>query len=75
MKNNKIKTNKMKTVVSINWRIRDLIREKLSFEKWHLDVFDSPAPKKVLNKIKAKTKELAEMKQAVLLAAKDEASA
>jgi len=63
----------MKTVVSINWRIRDLIREKLSFEKWHLDVFDSPAPKKVLNKIKAKAKELAEMKQAVLLAAKDEA--
>ena len=69
------KTNKMKTVVSINWKIKDLIRNKLSFEKWHLDVFDSPAPKKVLNKIKAEAKELAEMKQAVLLAARDEAAA
>ncbi len=65
----------MKTVVSINWKIKDLIRNKLSFEKWYLDVFDSPAPKKVLNRIKAEAKELAEMKQAVLLAARDEASA
>ena len=65
----------MKTVVSINWKIKDLIRNKLSFEKWHLDVFDSPAPKKVLNRIKAEAKELAEMKQAVLLAARDEAAA
>ena len=65
----------MKTVVSINWKIKDLIRNKLSFEKWHLDVFDSPAPKKVLNRIKAEAKELAEMKQAVLLAARDEATA
>ena len=70
-----MKNNKMKTVVSINWKIKDLIRNKLSFEKWHLDVFDSPAPKKVLNRIKAEAKELAEMKQAVLLAARDEATA
>ena len=70
-----MKNNKMKTVVSINWKIKDLIRNKLSFEKWHLDVFDSPAPKKVLNRIKAEAKELAEMKQAVLLAARDEAAA
>jgi len=70
-----MKNNKMKTVVSINWKIKDLIRNKLSFEKWHLDVFDSPAPKKVLNRIKAEAKELAEMKQAVLLAARDKASA
>ena len=70
-----MKNNKMKTVVSINWKIKDLIRNKLSFEKWHLDVFDSPAPKKVLNRIKAEAKELAEMKQAVLLAATDKASA
>ena len=66
-----MKNNKMKTVVSINWKIRDLIREKLSFEKWHLDIFDFPASKKVLNKIKATAKELAEMKRAVLLAATD----
>ena len=63
-----MKNNKMKTVVSINWKVRDLIREKLSFEKWHLDIFDFPASKKVLNKIKATAKELAEMKKEVLAA-------
>jgi len=62
------KTNKMNTVVELNWKVKDLIREKLSFEKWHLDVFDFPAPKKVLNRIKAEAKELAEMKKAVLAA-------
>ena len=63
-----MKNNKMKTVVSINWKVRDLIREKLSFEKWHLDIFDFPASKKVLNRIKAEAKELVEMKKAVLAA-------
>jgi len=63
-----MKNNKMKTVVSINWKVRDLIRKKLSFEKWHLDIFDFPASKKVLNKIKATAKELVEMKKAVLAA-------
>ena len=62
------KTNKMKTVVELNWKVKDLIRNKLSFEKWHLDVFDFPAPKKVLNKIKATAKELVEMKKEVLAA-------
>jgi len=66
-----MKNNKMKTVVSINWKVKDLIREKLSFEKWHLDIFDFPASKKVLNKIKAEAKELVEMKKAMLLAATD----
>ena len=61
----------MKTVVELNWKVKDLIREKLSFEKWHLDVFDLPASKKGLNKIKATAKELVEMKQAMLLAATD----
>ena len=70
-----MKNNKMKTVVSINWRIRDLIRNKLSFEKWHKTVFGVEATRKVLSKIKADAKELVEMKQAVLLAARDEASA
>ena len=58
----------MKTVVELNWKVKDLIREKLSFEKWHLDVFDLPASKKVLNRIKAEAKELVEMKKAVLAA-------
>jgi len=62
-----MKNNKMKTVVSINWRIRDLIREKLSFANWHKTVFDRPASRKVLSEIKATAKELAEMKKAVLL--------
>ena len=61
----------MKTVVELNWKVKDLIREKLSFEKWHLDIFDLPASKKVLSKIKADAKELVEMKQAMLLAATD----
>ena len=62
------KPNKMNTVVELNWKVKDLIREKLSFEKWHLDVFDLPASKKVLNRIKAEAKELVEMKKAVLAA-------
>jgi hypothetical protein len=62
------KTNKMNTIVELNWKVKDLIREKLSFEKWHLQVFDFPASKKVLNKIKAEAKELAQMKKEVLAA-------
>ena len=62
------KTNKMNTVISINWKIRDLIREKLSFANWHKTVFDRPASRKVLSEIKATAEELAEMKKAVLYA-------
>ena len=62
------KTNKMNTIVELNWKVKDLIRNKLSFEKWHLQVFDFPASKKVLNKIKAEAKELAQMKKEVLAA-------
>jgi hypothetical protein len=65
------KTNKMNTVVKLNWKIRDLIREKLSFQKWHKTVFGVDATRKVLSKVKADAKELAEMKQAMLLAATD----
>ena len=76
MKTNKTNnTNKMNPVVSINWKIKDLIREKLSFQKWHLTVFGVEASRKVLSKIKADAKELAEMKQAILSAATDEATA
>jgi hypothetical protein len=66
-----MKNNKMKTVVSINWKIKDLIRNKLSFQKWHKTVFGVDATRKVLSKVKADAKELAEMKQAMLLAATD----
>ena len=58
----------MNTIVELNWKVKDLIRNKLSFEKWHLQVFDFPASKKVLNKIKAEAKELAQMKKEVLAA-------
>ena len=58
----------MNTIVELNWKIKDLIRNKLSFEKWQLDVFDSPASKKVLNRIKTEAKELAQMKKEVLAA-------
>ena len=64
----------MNPVVSINWKIKDLIREKLSFQKWHKTVFGVDATRKVLSKVKADAKELAEMKQAILLAATDEAT-
>jgi hypothetical protein len=70
-----MKNNKMKTVVSINWKIRDLIREKLSFSNWHKTIFDRPASRKVLSEIKATAEELAEMKKAVILVAMDEAAA
>ena len=62
------KTNKMNTVVSINWKIKDLIREQVSFDKWYKAVFGIDAPRKVLSKIKADAKELAEMKKEVLAA-------
>ena len=64
----------MNTIVTLNWRIKDLIREKLSFANWHKTVFDRPASRKVLSEIKAKGQELVEMKEAILLAATDEAA-
>ena len=70
-----MKINKMKTVVSMNWRIKDLIRDKLSFEKWHKIVYDAPASQKVLNKIKNKERELKQMRADELLAVRDEAVA
>ena len=62
------KTNKMNTVVELNWKIKDLIREKLSFANWHKTVFGRPASRKVLSEIKAKGQELVEMKETVLAA-------
>ena len=65
----------MKTVVSINWRIRDLIRDKLSFANWHKTIYGRPASRRVLSKIKAESQELEQMKAAVILAARGEAAA
>ena len=65
--------NKMNTVVELNWKVKDLIRQKLSFQKWHKTVFGVDASRRVLSKIKAEAKELVEMKEAMLLAATDEA--
>ena len=65
----------MKTVVELNWKIKDLIRNKLSFEKWHFHVFGVAASNKVLNKIKSKERELKQMKADMLSAARDEATA
>jgi hypothetical protein len=62
------KTNKMNTVVELNWKIKDLIREKLSFSNWHKTIFGRPASRKVLSEIKAKGHELVEMKETVLAA-------
>ena len=58
----------MNTIVTLNWRIKDLIREKLSFANWHKTVFGRPASRKVLSEIKAKGQELVEMKETVLAA-------
>ena len=65
------KTNKMNTVVELNWKIKDLIREKLSFSNWHKTIFGRPASRKVLSEIKAKSQELEQMKKDVILAATD----
>ena len=62
------KTNKMNTIVELNWKIKDLIRNKLSFANWHKTVFGRPASRKVLSEIKAKGQELVEMKETVLAA-------
>ena len=64
----------MNTVVTLNWRIKDLIRENLSFANWHKTVFGVDATRKVLSKIKADAKELAEMKTAALSVAMDKAT-
>jgi|TARA_Y100000310_G_scaffold104990_1_gene103320 hypothetical protein len=46
------KTNKMNTVVKLNWRIKDIIEPKLSFKSWYAEVFKTDAPETLLKKIK-----------------------
>jgi|TARA_R100000093_G_C1898059_1_gene59031 hypothetical protein len=60
------KTNKMNTVVKLNWRIKDIIEPKLSFKSWYAEVFKTDAPKALLSKINKKDKELEQMKKEVL---------
>ncbi len=53
-----MKTEKMKTVVNIKWRLRDIFGKNLmrdkSFSDWYKEVFGTSAPKKALTKIKEK---------------------
>ena len=59
---------KMKTVIEIKWRLRDLFRKGKSFEDWHKEVFGVRASKKALRKIEENDNELEEMKKEVLAA-------
>ena len=63
------KTNKMNTIVKLNWRIKDIIDPKLSFEKWYKAVFKADAPETLLKKIYKNKKELEKMKKDILKSA------
>ena len=63
------KTNKMNTIVKLNWRIKDIIDPKLSFEKWYKAVFKADAPETLLKKIDKNKKELEKMKKDILKSA------
>ena len=63
------KTNKMNTIVELNWRIKDIIDPKLSFEKWYKAVFKADAPETLLKKIDKNKKELEKMKKDILKSA------
>ena len=63
------KTNKMNTIVKLNWRIKDIIDPKLSFEKWYKAVFKADAPETLLKKFNKDQKELEKMKKEVLKSA------
>jgi hypothetical protein len=65
---------KMKTVIEIKWRLREIFGKKLSFKDWHKEIFGVPASRKALKKIEENDNELAEMKKEVL-AARDKAAA
>ena len=56
----------MKTIVDINWKIKDIIDPKLSFEKWYAQVFKTTAPETLLKKINKDQKELEKMKKEIL---------
>lgn len=56
----------MKTLVDINWKIKDIIAPKVSFEKWYKTVFKADAPETLLKKINKNEKELEKMKKEIL---------
>ena len=64
----------MKEIVNINWKVKDIIDPKLSFEKWYKAVFKADAPETLLKKINKKDKEFEQMKKEAL-AARGEAAA
>ena len=64
----------MKTVIKINWKLREIFGKKKSFKDWHKEIFGAPASRKALMKIKEIDNELEEMKKEVL-AARDKAVA
>ena len=59
----------MKTLVDLNWKVKDIIDPKLSFEKWYKAVFKADAPETILKKINKDQKELEKMKKEVLKSA------
>ena len=59
----------MKTLVELNWKIKDIIAPKVSFEKWYKAVFKADAPETLLKKINKNEKELEKMKKEVLKSA------
>ena len=59
----------MKTLVDLNWKVKDIIDPKLSFEKWYKAVFKADAPETLLKKINKDQKELEKMKKEVLKSA------
>lgn len=64
----------MKTVIKINWKLREIFGKKKSFKDWHKEIFGVPASRKALRKIEENDNELVEMKKEVL-AARDKAAA
>jgi len=59
----------MKTLVELNWKIKDIIAPKVSFEKWYKAVFKADAPETLLKKINKNEKELEKMKKDILKSA------
>ena len=59
----------MKTLVKLNWKIKDIIEPKLSFKNWYAEVFKTDAPETLLKKINKKEKELKKMKKDILKSA------
>ena len=54
----------MNTVISINWKIRDLIRKGKSFKDWHKEIFGVRASRKALREIEEKNKKIGELRSA-----------